>query len=104
MTVMFVQMPREDVISYLGPAWPAKPGATVERVAFLSETAHGAVSVQEGSRPGITWFAVDGVLIPQDAGPLPQLEGDEMRVIPDEQPEEPPIDYDTATTADTATT
>jgi len=100
-TVTFIQMPREEVIGYLGPAWPARPGSTVERVAFLSETAHGAVSVQEGSRPGTTWWAVDGVLVPQDAGPLPQLEGDEMRTIPAEQPEAPPIEF---TAADTPTT
>jgi hypothetical protein len=87
---MFTQMPREAVISYLGGRWPARPGSTIERVAFLSETAAGGVSVQEGSRPGTTWWVVDGWIVPQDAGPLPQLEGDEMRTLPEEEPEQPP--------------
>ncbi|MFF9205143.1 hypothetical protein ACF1AE_25645 [Streptomyces sp. NPDC014986] len=91
MTVMFTQMPREDVVSYLANAWPAPPGSTIERVAFLSEAAHGGVSVQSGSRPGTTWWVVDGVIVPQDAGPLPELEGDELITLPSEEPETPPI-------------
>jgi hypothetical protein len=91
-TVTFTQMSREDVVSYLGAAWPAPPGATVERVAFLSDLGHGALSVQTGSRPGTTWWVVDGLLVPQDAGPLPELEGDELETVPETQPEQPPID------------
>lgn len=90
MTVMFTQMPREDVISYLGRAWPAPPGSTVERVSFLSEVAHGALSVQVGSRPGTSWWVVDGVMVPQDAGPLPELEGDQMITLPADDPGTPP--------------
>lgn len=95
MTVTFVPMPRADVISYLGPAWPAKPGATIERVRWLSAEGHGAVAVQQGSQPGVVWWAVDGVLVPQDAGPLPQLEGDEMVTLPPDEPTAPPITYPT---------
>ncbi|MEV5659797.1 hypothetical protein [Streptomyces flaveolus] len=89
MTVMFTQMPREDVISYLGSAWPAQPGATVEPVAFLTETAHGGVSVQTNG-PGVTWWVVDGVIVPQDAGPLPELDGDTVVTLPPEEPQTPP--------------
>ncbi|GGS82011.1 hypothetical protein [Streptomyces griseoviridis] len=89
--IMFTLMPREDVISYLNGSWPAKAGATIERVAFLSETAAGGVSVQSGSEPGITWWVVDGVIIPQDAGPLPELEGDELITLPPEEPSTPPV-------------
>ncbi|MCI3153228.1 hypothetical protein ELQ39_15955 [Streptomyces sp. GB4-14] len=93
MTVMFTEMPREDVITYLGRAWPAPPGATVERVRFLSEHAHGGVSVQSGSQPGMTWWVVDGLIVPQDAGPVPRLEGDEVYDLPpDDSPTEPPLD------------
>ncbi|MFJ8144686.1 hypothetical protein ACIQ6R_06375 [Streptomyces sp. NPDC096048] len=91
MTVMFTEMPREDVVTYLGSAWPAAAGSTIERVAFLSEGAHGGVSVQTDG-PGITWFVVDGVIVPQDAGPLPELEGDELVTLPAAvEPEQPPM-------------
>lgn len=92
MTVMFTQMPREDVISYLGASWPAQPGTTVEHVEFLSDAADGALSIQNGSQPGTTWWVVDGLIVPQDAGPLPQLEGDELATVPDTQSDTPPID------------
>ncbi|MFC9465206.1 hypothetical protein [Streptomyces coelicoflavus] len=90
MTVMFTQMPREDVVTYLGRSWPAAPGTTIERVAFLSETACGGVAVQT-SGPGLTWWVVDGVIVPQDAGPLPELEGDELITLPNEEPTQPPM-------------
>ncbi|MFE0329072.1 hypothetical protein ACFW08_20265 [Streptomyces sp. NPDC058960] len=92
MTVTFVQMPRADVVSYLGTSYPPQPGATVEHVAFLSDVAHGALSVQSGGQPGTTWWVVDGVIGPQDAGPLPQLDGDELETVPDPSAE-PPITY-----------
>jgi hypothetical protein len=96
-------MPRQDVVGYLGAAWPAQPGETVERVGFLSAVAHGALSVQTDG-PGITWWVVDGVMVPQDAGPLPRLEGDEMYAIPAEEPETPPTGPPSTFAADTPTT
>jgi hypothetical protein len=101
MTVMFTEMPRADVITYLGPAYPPAPASTVERVRFLSDVASGGVSVQSGSRPGTTWWVVDGVIVPQDAGPLPQLEGDEVYELPPTvEPEAPPITDPSTYTAD----
>lgn len=97
MTVMFTEMPREDVVSYLGRSYPPAAGSTVERVRFLSETAAGGVSVQSGSQPGTTWWVVDGVIVPQDAGPLPELEGDELITLPPEEPETPPTTPETST-------
>lgn len=95
MTVMFTEMPREDVIGYLGPEYPPAAGATVERVRFLSETAAGGVSVQT-SGPGTTWWVVDGVIVPQVAGPLPELEGDELITLPPlNEPESPPWTFPT---------
>ncbi|MFF8447874.1 hypothetical protein ACF06Q_09255 [Streptomyces leeuwenhoekii] len=101
MTVMYTQMPREDVVSYLGRAWPPQPGTTVERVRFLSDVAAGGVSVQV-SGPGRTWWVVDGLIVPQDAGPLPELEGDELITLPPaEEPEAPPMTDATTDTVDT---
>lgn len=96
MTVMFTQMPREDVVTYLDRSYPPAAGSTVERVRFLSETACGGVAVQT-SGPGTTWWVVDGVIVPQDAGPLPELEGDELITLPNEEPTQPPMtDFDPA--------
>ncbi|WP_435252226.1 hypothetical protein [Streptomyces tendae] len=90
MTVTFTEMPREDVVMYLGRAYPPAAGSTTERVRFLSETACGGVGVQT-SGPGTTWWVVDGVIVPQDAGPLPELEGDELITLPVDEPTSPPM-------------
>ncbi|MEU6229985.1 hypothetical protein [Streptomyces sp. NPDC047042] len=90
MTITFTVMPRADAVSYLSSRWPAQPGATVEHVAFLSGLAHGALSVQSGSQPGTTWWVVDGLIVPQDAGPLPELDGDVLETLPPDDPESPP--------------
>ncbi|WIC88820.1 hypothetical protein SEA_ONIONKNIGHT_13 [Streptomyces phage OnionKnight] len=87
--ITFTEMPREDIVTYLGQAYPPAPGTTVERVRFLSELASGGVGVQT-SGPGTTWWVVDGVIVPQDAGPLPELEGDELITLPPEETTPPP--------------
>ena len=92
MTVTFTQMTREDIVSYLGTSLPAQPGAVVEHVAFLTDLAHGALAVQTGNQPGTTWWVVDGRIVPQDAGPIPELDGDLLETVPESQPETPPID------------
>jgi len=89
--VTFIPLPRADVISYLGRSWPARPGATVERVLSVPDATDGALAVRpDGDRPGTTWWVVDGLIVPQDAGPLPQLEGDQLETIPNTSPDAPP--------------
>lgn len=90
MTITFLPIDRDAVLSYLGTAWPARPGTTYERVRFLSEEGHGVLAVQSGSQPGISWYVVDGVVVPQDAGPPPGLEGDEMITLPPDEELPPP--------------
>ncbi|MEU9597150.1 hypothetical protein AB0E06_10095 [Streptomyces sp. NPDC048109] len=90
MTVTFTEMPRADVVMYLDRSYPPAPGSTIERVKFLSETACGGVGVQT-SGPGLMWWVVDGVIVPQDVGPLPELEGDELITLPVDEPTSPPM-------------
>jgi hypothetical protein len=71
MTIVYVQLPREDVIPYLGPNWPPEAGVTVLRCPNPAGVTDGAVVVYTTpGRPGTTWWLVDSVIPPQDAGPV----------------------------------
>lgn len=70
-TVVYLAMPRDEVIPYLGPKWPPAEGATVLRCPNQAGVTDGAVIVyQVEGKPGTTWWLVDGVIPPQDAGPV----------------------------------
>lgn len=88
-------MPRDEVLSYLGPNWPPRPGAVVVRVTALG-IENGAVTVYavEG-QPGMTWWAVDGLIPPQDAGLPPDLPDCPLETIAEPGDEFPPFTLDT---------
>ncbi|MGD1220002.1 hypothetical protein AB9Q10_16415 [Streptomyces krungchingensis] len=92
MKITYVPMPREDVLAVLGPHWPAHPGARVARLGDVVAVTHGAVAVHEGDGPGTTWWAADGLIVPQGAGPAPQLPGCPMETLPEPAAASPPLD------------
>ena len=92
MKVSFTPMPRDEVVGYLGPHWPPAPGAVVTRVRSLAQVTDGAFTIHEADdRPGTTWWAVDGLIVPQDAGPPPLLPGDQPERIPEPAVDAPPL-------------
>lgn len=92
MRVTFTLMPREDVLPVLGPHWPPAPGAAVVRHRYLADVTHGALSVhQDDEQPGTAWFVLDGLIVPQDAGPPPLLPGDQLETVPAPAVDTPPL-------------
>lgn len=68
MTV-FTPLGREEVIVYLGAAWPAPDGSPLLRLPDDAGMTDGAVSVYPNpGQPGTAWWAVDSVIPPQAAG------------------------------------
>ena len=91
MKVTYVAMPREEVVTVLGPHWPPQPGALVSPIGAFVAIEHGAVAVHEAEgQPGTTWWAVDGLIVPQDAGPAPSLPGVVLNQLPALAHEAPP--------------
>lgn len=66
---VYLQMDRDEVISYMTGCWPPVPGAPCLHLAEPSEVIDGAVVVYpvEG-RPGTTWWVLDTTVYRQDAG------------------------------------
>jgi len=92
MKVTFTPLPREEVLAALGRHWPPAPGTTVIRHGYLAEVTTGALAVHEDDdRPGTTWWVVDGVIPPQDAGPAPLLPGDRPETVPASAVDAPPL-------------
>lgn len=92
MRVTYTLMPRDEVLGCLGPHWPPVPGALVVRVRSLADVTHGALSIHEDDdRPGTTWWVVDGLIVPQDAGPPPLLPGDQPETVPEPAVDAPPL-------------
>ncbi|PWI08328.1 hypothetical protein DIZ27_23095 [Streptomyces sp. NWU339] len=92
MRITFVELPRDEVLAQLGPHWPARPGATVALIGEAVAVTHGAVAIHTtDGQPGRTWWAVDGLIVPQDAGPLPDLPGCPVATVPDPAPATPPL-------------
>lgn len=66
---VFTEMDRDEVISYLGTAWPTRPDAATLTLPPDCGITTGAVAVYPTpGRPGLTWWAVDGQIAPQSAG------------------------------------
>ncbi|NUS27530.1 MAG: hypothetical protein HOV92_25330 [Streptomyces sp.] len=83
---------REDALTALGPHWPARPGAVVARIGAAVAIEHGAVSVHDADdQPGTAWWAVDGLIVPQDAGPAPALPGCPLETVPEPAVDAPPL-------------
>jgi hypothetical protein len=90
--ITYTEMPRAEVVACLGPNWPPRPGATVVLVGELVAISHGAVSVHDSDdRPGTAWWAVDGLIVPQDAGPPPALPGCPVATVPEPTVDAPPL-------------
>lgn len=71
MTVVYVSLPRDEVVSYLGPAWPPLAEAIVLRCPNPAGVTDGAVVIYTTpGQPGVTWWLVDSVIPPQQAGPV----------------------------------
>ncbi|MGW2379308.1 hypothetical protein [Streptomyces sp. NPDC001658] len=92
MRVTYTERPRDEVLAALGPHWPAPPGATVALIGEAVAITHGAVAVHDSDdQPGTTWWAVDGLIVPQDAGPPPELPGCPMATVPQPAVDAPPL-------------
>lgn len=92
MRITFVELSRGEALAQLGPHWPARPGALVALIGEHVAITHGAVVVHlEDGQPGRTWWAVDGLIVPQDAGPPPELPGCPVATVPDPVPDTPPL-------------
>lgn len=92
MRITYTEMPRAEVLAALGPHWPAAPGAAVALVGEVVAISHGAVAVHDDNdRPGTTWWAVDGLIVPQDAGPPPVLPGCPVATVPEPAVDAPPL-------------
>lgn len=84
MKVTYTQTSRDEAVTALGPHWPARPGATVALIGETVAVTHGALSVNDADgQPGITWWVADGLIVPQDAGPAPQLPGCRLETVPE---------------------
>ncbi|MFI1734044.1 hypothetical protein ACH40E_33490 [Streptomyces acidicola] len=93
MRITHTPMTRDETLAVLGLHWPPRPGALVARIGSVVAIGHGAVAVHDtDGRPGTTWWAVDGLVVPQDAGPPPSLPGCPLETVPEPAVEPPPVD------------
>jgi hypothetical protein len=92
MRITYTETPRDEALAAIGPHWPAAPGSTVALVGEAVAITHGAVAVhQDDDQPGTTWWAVDGLIVPQDAGPPPTLPGVPVAAVPEPAADTPPL-------------
>lgn len=92
MRTTYTEMPRGEVLAALGPHWPPRPGTPVVRHRHLVNVETGALAVhQDDGQPGTIWFVVDGLIVPQDAGPPPYFPGDQAETVPDPAADAPPL-------------
>jgi hypothetical protein len=90
--ITYTPTSRDEAIGSLGPHWPAPPGATVARVLVLASVDHGSLSVHgDDGQPGMAWWVVDGLIVPQDAGPPPTLPGCPLETVPVPAVDAPPL-------------
>lgn len=92
MRITYTPLPRDEVLVSLGPHWPPAPGAVVARIGAVVAIDHGAVAIHTAEGlPGMTWWAVDGLIVPQDAGPPPALPGCPVDTVPSPAVDTPPL-------------
>ncbi len=96
MNPVYTPMPRDEVISYLGPAWPPRPGTPYLTIPADAGITDGAVAVYpRPGRPGTSWWVVDSTVYQQDAG-IPDetlaalIPGSVLGMVPDPDPDAPP--------------
>lgn len=90
MKVTYTELPRDEVVAALGPHWPPRPGVTIVRI--RAAITNGAAAVHGvNAKPGCTWWVVDGLIVPQDAGPPPQLPGSQLVTVPQPAADAPPL-------------
>lgn len=99
MSPVYVPMPRANVITWLGPAYPPRPGAPLLRVPESAGVTDGGVAVYPvDGQPGVLWWLVDSCIYPQDAGPVDEtlaalVPGSHLGTVPgDDAPDSPPVD------------
>ena len=92
MRITYTELARDEVLASLGPHWPPRPGSTVALIGEAVAVTHGAVAVHgPDGRPGTTWWAIDGLIVPQDAGPPPKLPGCRTATVPEPAVVAPPL-------------
>jgi hypothetical protein len=90
--VTYTELPRDEVLATLGPHWPPPPGAAVALIGETVAVTHGAVAVHDtDDQPGTTWWAIDGLIPPQEAGPAPVLPGCPLATVPEPAVVHPPL-------------
>lgn len=98
MTPVYTGIDRDEVISYLGAAWPPRPGDTSLTIPPDTGITDGAATVYPvDGQPGTTWWVVDGAIPVQDAGTPDEalaalLPGSALGTIPNPEPGTPPTD------------
>jgi hypothetical protein len=100
MTVYWLSLQREQVVPNLGNSWPPAPGSTVLRIppeVAMIVTSGAVIVYGEPGTPGRTWWIVDQIIPPQDAGPVDealaaQIPGSVLETVPAEPTPEPPIE------------
>jgi hypothetical protein len=97
---IYIALSRDDVISYLGRAWPPRPGQPCLTIADEAGITDGvAVVYPVDGQPGTCWWVVDRLIPTQDAGTPDEalaalLPGSVLGAIPSPgpDPDEPPQD------------
>jgi hypothetical protein len=103
--VSYYPQTRDAALQRLGTAWPPEPGATVVRLPPDAPITDGAVILRPADdQPGITWRAVDSLIVTQPAGSADEalaalIPGSALETIPGpDEPPAPPV----PTTSDSA--
>jgi hypothetical protein len=90
--ITYTPTSRDEALSSLGPNWPPRPGSIVAHVLGLAGAVHGTLSVHgDDEQPGTAWWVVDGLIVPQDAGPPPALPGCRLETVPEPVADAPPL-------------
>jgi hypothetical protein len=97
---IYLALPREDVVSYMGSCWPLRPGEPLLTLAAEAGITDGAAIVYPAEgQPGTAWWVIDSAVPVQDAGTPDEalaamLPGSTLGTVPSPHPtpHEPPQD------------
>jgi hypothetical protein len=97
---IYIALAREDVVSYMGRAWPPRPGQPCLTVPAEAGVTDGAAVVYPvDGQPGTCWWLIDSVINVQDAGTPDEalaalLPGSVLGTVPSPNPipDSPPQD------------